>query len=87
MSMNTNCLFCKIIKGEIPSEKVYEDDVCFVIHDIKPQAPVHLLVIAKKHIESLMETELTDLTLDYNKLFNENIKIPTRDEFIPNYEI
>ncbi|TQV74655.1 histidine triad nucleotide-binding protein [Aliikangiella marina] len=48
-----DCLFCKIDKGEIPSEKVYEDDDVFVIRDIAPKAPVHLLVIPHKHIASL----------------------------------
>ena len=46
------CLFCKIIEGEIPSKKVYEDEYCYAFHDINPQAPVHILVIPKKHIES-----------------------------------
>lgn len=47
-----NCLFCKIIAGDIPSTKVYEDDLCFAFKDINPQAPVHVLVIPKAHIES-----------------------------------
>ena len=41
----SNCIFCKIIAGEIPSRKVYEDDLVFAIHDIEPQAPVHVLVV------------------------------------------
>lgn len=45
-----NCLFCKIIKGEIPSNKVYEDDEILAFKDINPVAPVHILVIPKKHI-------------------------------------
>ena len=45
-----NCLFCKIIAGEIPSSKVYEDDDVFAFRDINPQAPVHILVVPKKHI-------------------------------------
>lgn len=44
-----DCIFCKIIKGEIPGTPVYQDDDCIVIPDIHPQAPVHLLVIPKKH--------------------------------------
>ncbi len=47
-----NCLFCKIIAGEIPSQKVYEDESCFAFRDINPQAPVHVLVVPKVHIES-----------------------------------
>ncbi len=47
-----DCLFCKIIEGVIPSNKVYEDDMCLAFYDIAPQAPVHILVIPKKHIAS-----------------------------------
>ncbi len=48
-----DCLFCKIIAGEIPSQKVYEDEVMYAFKDINPQAPVHVLVIPKEHIPSL----------------------------------
>ena len=48
-----DCLFCKIIDGEIPSEKVYESETVLAFKDINPQAPVHILVIPKMHIESL----------------------------------
>ena len=47
-----DCLFCAIIKGEIPSKKVYEDDCCYAFLDINPQAPVHCLVVPKSHIAS-----------------------------------
>ncbi len=47
-----NCLFCKIIAGEIPSKKAYEDEQCYAFFDIAPQAPVHILVIPKTHIDS-----------------------------------
>ena len=47
-----DCLFCRIVAGEIPSSKVYEDEVCYVFNDIDPQAPVHFLVIPKEHIKS-----------------------------------
>ena len=47
------CIFCSIIKGDIPSKKVYEDDVCYAFYDINPQAPVHFLIIPKNHIESV----------------------------------
>ena len=47
-----NCLFCKIIKGDIPSSKVYEDDYCYAFRDIAPQAPVHVLIVPKEHIPS-----------------------------------
>lgn len=55
-----SCIFCKIIKGEIPSEKVYEDDKIFVFKDINPEAPVHLLIIPKKHIESVNALDESD---------------------------
>ena len=48
-----DCLFCKIIAGEIPSSKVYEDDYCYAFRDINPQAPVHVLVVPKTHIPSV----------------------------------
>ena len=48
--MSENCLFCKIIRGEIPAAKLYEDDEILAFRDIAPQAPVHFLVIPKKHI-------------------------------------
>ncbi|MBE6648765.1 MAG: histidine triad nucleotide-binding protein [Ruminococcaceae bacterium] len=47
------CIFCKIAAGEIPSTKVYEDEYCFAFKDINPQAPVHVLLIPKEHIESV----------------------------------
>ncbi len=49
----SDCLFCKILKGEIPSTKVYEDDLCFAFRDIAPMAPTHILVIPKVHIPSV----------------------------------
>ena len=48
-----NCLFCKIIKGEIPSTKVYEDDFTYAFMDIHPQAKVHVLVVSKQHIDDV----------------------------------
>ena len=48
-----DCLFCAIIKGDIPSKKVYEDEKCYAFYDIAPQAPVHVLVIPKCHIASV----------------------------------
>lgn len=50
-----DCLFCKIINGEIPSAKVYEDDTVFAFRDIEPQAPVHVLIVPKQHIKSAAE--------------------------------
>lgn len=57
-----DCLFCKIIEGEIPSTKVYEDDMCLAFRDIEPQAPEHIVIVPKAHIESA------------NALNSENIK-------------
>ena len=51
----SDCLFCKIAAGEIPSKKVYEDEVCYAFYDIDPQAPTHFLVIPKAHIASVSE--------------------------------
>ena len=50
-----DCLFCKISKGEIPSTKVYEDDLVYAFLDIEPQAPVHIIIIPKEHIASANE--------------------------------
>ena len=48
----SNCLFCKIIAGNIPSAKVWEDDLCYAFRDIAPQAPTHILVVPKVHMDS-----------------------------------
>lgn len=52
-----DCLFCKIIAGEIPSTKVYEDELVFAFRDINPQAPTHILVIPKEHIASAADID------------------------------
>jgi len=51
--MAANCLFCKIAAGEIPSAKIYEDDVCVAFNDISPQAPTHILIVPREHFDSL----------------------------------
>ena len=56
-------VFCKIIKGELPAEKIYEDDDYIVIKDIHPEAPVHLLIIPKKHFEALHNFSENDARL------------------------
>lgn len=69
-----DCLFCKIIKGEIPSTKVYEDDKVLAFKDINPAAPIHVLVIPKKHIENVLEIDeenkeiASDIFLAINKI-------------------
>ncbi len=56
-----DCLFCKILKGDIPSRKVYEDEHAFAFWDIHPQAPVHVLVISKTHVKDILQAgELAD---------------------------
>ena len=73
-----DCLFCKIVKGEIPSKKVYEDEDVYAFSDINPQAPIHILVIPKKHISSIVELneENKDIVgkifITINKIAKEN---------------
>jgi histidine triad (HIT) family protein len=55
-----DCIFCKIVKGEIPSKKVYEDEEVFSFWDINPKAPVHILTVSKKHIPSLDDASEID---------------------------
>ncbi len=59
-AQDPNCLFCKIVKGEIPSKIVYKDEKCVAFHDIDPQAPTHFLVIPKVHIGSCGEINGTN---------------------------
>lgn len=58
-----NCLFCKIASGQIPSKKVYEDDQVFAFHDINPWAPVHFLMVPKRHIASMAQVTADDASL------------------------
>jgi len=58
-----NCLFCKIVQGQIPSRKVYEDDRVYAFHDIHPWAPVHFLLIPKAHIPSLAQVDAAHAAL------------------------
>ena len=59
----TNCLFCRILRGEIPAKKVYEDEHVFAFEDINPQAPTHVLVIPKKHFAGLKEAQAAEAEL------------------------
>lgn len=59
----TDCIFCKIAHGDIPSSKLYEDDDVLAFHDIHPKAPVHFLVIPKRHIDSLFVVDDSDAPL------------------------
>ena len=56
----SDCLFCKINKGDIPAEKVYDGDEVFAIKDINPQAPIHFLIIPKKHFSTVLEIKKED---------------------------
>jgi histidine triad (HIT) family protein len=58
-----NCLFCRIVSGEIPAKKIFEDDVSIAFADIHPQAPTHFLVIPKQHIDSLAQATEADKDL------------------------
>ena len=58
--MAEECLFCKIVKREVPSEFIYEDDLCVVFRDINPHAPVHLLIVPKRHIRSVNDITEAD---------------------------
>lgn len=72
-----SCIFCKIINGEIPSKKLYEDDKVLAFHDISPEAPIHFLVIPKEHIQSVNELNeknadiISHIFLVINKLVRE----------------
>lgn len=77
----TNCVFCKILKGEIPSKIIYQDDVCFAINDINPKAKKHILVIPKVHVDSLNEVEDCELI---KKMF-EAIKKINKQENISHF--
>ena len=61
--MEDNCVFCKIIKGEIPSSKVYEDEEIIAFNDINPATPIHVLVVPKKHIATLLDVTEEDKEL------------------------
>ncbi|MEQ8156299.1 MAG: histidine triad nucleotide-binding protein [Clostridiaceae bacterium] len=58
-----NCIFCKIINGEIPSKKIYEDDKVLAFYDISPEAPVHFLVIPKEHVASTYELKENNVSI------------------------
>lgn len=69
-----DCIFCKIIRGEMPSEKVYEDENVLAIKDVNPAAPIHILVIPKKHYENVLKVEpenkeiIADMFIVINKI-------------------
>ena len=80
-----DCLFCKIAAGEIPSAKVYEDEVCYAFKDIAPQAPVHFLVIPKAHIASVAELDSGNSAVAAHIL--EVIAKVTKEQGIESYRV
>lgn len=63
MTHDPNCIFCKIVAGQIPAKKAWEDDEILAFHDIQPWAPVHLLLIPKRHITSMQDVTPADQAL------------------------
>jgi histidine triad (HIT) family protein len=61
--MSPDCLFCKIVRGDIPSRKIYEDDDVLAFHDIHPLAPVHFMIVPKRHIASLADCDMSHQAL------------------------
>ena len=59
MTADASCLFCRIVRGEIPSKKLYEDGEILAFHDIRPVAPVHFLMIPKTHVATLYDVDLS----------------------------
>mgnify|MGYP005768803557 CR=1 FL=1 len=71
-----DCIFCKIVRGEMPCSKVYEDDKVLAFNDIDPQAPVHVLVIPKKHYDSILDIkdDEMDIVAHIHKIINKIAK-------------
>jgi histidine triad (HIT) family protein len=65
----SDCLFCKIVAGTIPSKTVYEDELCLAFHDINPQAPIHVVIVPRKHIATLNDVTLNDRVIAGNLMF------------------
>lgn len=61
--MGKDCIFCKIIKGDIPTEKIYEDDNVIAFNDISPKSPTHILVVPKKHVACLNDVKPDDMNM------------------------
>ena len=81
-----DCIFCKIVKGEIPSEKVYEDDEILAFKDISPITPVHILIIPKKHIASADDIEEADEAV-IGRIFTVIKKIAKENNLTNGYRI
>ena len=75
-----DCIFCKIINNEIPSSKVYEDDDILAFKDINPQAPVHIIVIPKKHIRNILELNDESLLAKIHRVIKKIVKEQNLEE-------
>ena len=80
-----DCLFCKIISGEIPSKKIYEDELTYVFEDIAPTAPIHYLVIPKQHISKLDErtVQLSHISMKLSQSLPKTSTLRTASELFP----
>ena len=76
--MADDCLFCKLISGEIPTNKVYEDDICFAFDDIEPEAPVHTLLVPKKHYDDMCDGVPEEVAREALRLGAAKLPIKTR---------
>lgn len=81
-----DCLFCKIIAGEIPSTKVYEDERVFAFRDINPQAPVHVLIVPRRHIASADEVNAGN-SADVAAVFEAIPKIAAKEGLVNGYRV
>lgn len=81
-----NCIFCKIIRGEINSPRILEDDKFVCIRDIQPQARIHFLVFPKTHVESLAAFDLTDISREkmMGEMFEFISKVVAKEGLLPN---
>ncbi|MDF2591871.1 MAG: histidine triad nucleotide-binding protein [Clostridia bacterium] len=73
----SNCIFCKIINGEIPCNKVYEDDKILAFKDINPVAPIHIVVIPKQHVQSILDLDenTVSITIDVFNAINKIVRL------------
>lgn len=81
-----DCLFCKIISGEVPSTKIYEDDFVYAFADIAPQAPFHAVIVPKTHIKSADEITADNSTV-VAKVFEAVAKIAKRENLCDGYRV
>ena len=79
LAMSESCIFCRIIKGELPSEKIYENDYFIAIKDISPAAPKHALLIPKKHFKDITEADVDTINEVTNKISEIAEKMGVKD--------